>query len=144
MHIPEDVKFSQSALLIVSGTQVAKLYFLHAQSGELEELGNVDNKLEEYEVHNETAKPGTTYGRDLTHVNQQTIVRRDFDNELKEQISQAQSQHDIPSIYIFCPGEVEKEIINSLPPALKDKVKQVIHGNYVKTHLIELVKKISR
>lgn len=137
-HIPS---VPTSTLLIVSGSQVAELY--HLKGRHLEHISSVKNTEDEYENRNYSSRPGTTYGQDISHENEQTIIRRDFDNELTEEVKKAISLHAVEDVYLFCPAEVSNEIREFLPQEVQKMLKGEIHGNYVKNSPLDLLEKLS-
>jgi hypothetical protein len=147
MHIPDGLKRfkGESVLLIISGTQHAHVY--HAHGSELESLQEIEVENPEYSDHegffgrrSTTGSESSMYGTGAVYESTDESTQEEFVQKLDNYLNHL--QHDIPfdSVILFVPSHFEPYLTEHLPAGIRQNIKQVIQGNYVKQHPTDWLK----
>lgn len=144
MKIPNTLEqFTRPSLLIVTGSQTAKIYLAH--DGEITELDAVSVPTPEYsdrEGHFMKTGHGEVQGSGSVYEAKEKPIRDEFLGKLSGTLNSLQHNVDIESIYLFAPEHHLNETKEKLPYQLLEKGVVTIPGNYVKDHPTELVTRL--
>jgi hypothetical protein len=135
------------ALLVVSGTQHAKIYKI--KSGELEEVKDIaeeDPKYTDHEGHYiSRSGSGQVYGgNSAVYENQVVAIKNNYLNKLEAYFKEVFGHADFTQVYIAAPAGTLQEIVDLVPSDQEEKVVSQIKGNYTKNHPFDLLAMIER
>ena len=133
----------KKALLIVTGSQNGKIYC--ATNSKIEELASIHIPgARFYDTGGFLERPAKNKKMETTliHLKSQ-LLRVPFLRELEKQLIPLLRIHAFASIYIFSPDGLAKHIAELIPRQLKNSIRMVVSGNYVRFSPLLLLEKVA-
>lgn len=141
--LPQFVK--NHALLIVSGKQVAKIFFarnhgiVKLQEIKMERPQFSDN--EGFSTHGPRGRQGSVSGSER-EIREPEIVKP-FLKMLNAEVKKILQQYKIKEIYIFTPDYMSRKVPHALPQQAQRLVRKEVIGNYLQFSPVLLLHKIT-
>ncbi|MFP4539744.1 MAG: hypothetical protein ACLFNN_02290 [Candidatus Paceibacterota bacterium] len=140
----------EPSIILVTANQEAYVY--KVADGEVGKIGAIEaEKPEERDRPGVfvTRRKGMVHHGESLEEKQQKVkdkAIKNFLNKLKKELDDVlvTEGEEIPPIYLFTPDLMEGEIRKKVPKEVKEKIKTVFWGIYIREHPLDLVKKIDK
>lgn len=144
MQIPSELlQFDdKTALILVNGTEEAVFYLAH--NGQMDHVADIEFEKIEFSDREDSGRHGSTAFETGTKIEKVKKENRfTFIKNFKEKTDELSKNHKIELVYLLAPETILKELEESLPTSLKNKLVKTFAGNYHKENPVEIIKKIS-
>lgn len=147
MKIPQKLpQFAKKhALLIVSGKQVANLFFasnhgiVQLQEVKMETPKFSDN--EGFSTHGPRGRQGSFSGSE--HEIRESEIVQPFLKELRGAVKKILQEYKIKEIYIFMPDYMSRKVPGILTKQMQQLIRKEVIGNYIRFSPLSLLRKIT-
>lgn len=144
MQIPSTLlQFTDKAtLILVNGTEEAAFYIAH--DGQIDDVAQIEFEKIKFSDREDSGRHGSTAFETGTKIEKVMKENRfTFIKKFKEETDKLSKEHKIELVYLLAPETILKELEESLPTSLKNKLVKTFAGNYHKENPVEIIKKIS-